>query len=97
MSRVTLKSLAVVLLLRYGPAKRRPMHWVSVGTSLSVGAWILASLGFSAYLHWIASYASVFGNLTTIVVLTGYIYLSAVAFLAGAQVDAIARRHIDGN
>jgi membrane protein len=84
--------LAVGLLLRYGPATRRPMHWVSFGTLLIIGAWIVMSIGFGAYLRFVASYESVFGNLATVVVLTGYIYLSAVVFLGGAQVDAITRR-----
>jgi membrane protein len=87
--------LAVGLLLRYGPARPRPMQWVSFGTVLIVGTWILTSIGFGAYLRFVASYESVFGNLATIVVLMGYIYLSAVVFLAGAQVDALVRRRVE--
>jgi membrane protein len=87
--------LAVGLVLRYGPAKSRPIHWVSFGTALIVGSWIVMSIGFTAYLKFIASYESVFGNLATLVVLMGYIYLSAVVFLAGAQVDAIVRRRVE--
>jgi membrane protein len=86
--------IAVGLLLRYGPARRRPMHWVSFGTLLVIGSWILMSIGFGAYLRFVASYQSVFGNLATIVVLMGYIYLSSLVFLGGAQVDAIARRRL---
>jgi membrane protein len=86
--------VAVGLLLRYGPARRRPMSWVSFGTLLVIGAWVLMSIGFGAYLRYVASYESVFGNLATIVVLTGYVYMSCLVFLGGAQVDAIARRHI---
>jgi membrane protein len=88
--------LAVGLLLRDGPAARRPIHWVSFGTLLVVGSWIVMSLAFGAYLRFVASYESVFGNLATVVVLMGYLYLSAVVFLAGAQVDALVRRRIDG-
>jgi len=81
--------VAVGLLLRYGPAERRRFRWVSFGTGLVVGSWLLMSIGFGAYLTFVASYASVFGNLATIVVLMGYIYLSSVVFLAGAQVQAL--------
>jgi membrane protein len=88
--------LAVGLLLHYGPVERRPIHWVSFGTLLVVGSWILMSLAFVVYLKFVASYESVFGNLATVVVLMGYIYLSAVVFLAGAQVDALVRRRVDG-
>lgn len=88
--------LAVGLLLRHGPATRRPFRWVSFGTLLVVGSWLLMSLGFAGYLTLIASYESVFGNLATIVVLLGYLYLSSLVFLAGAQVDALVRRRVDG-
>ena len=36
-----------------------------------------------------------FGNLATIVVLMGYIYLSSLVFLGGAQVDAITRKQVE--
>jgi hypothetical protein len=39
----------------------------------------------------IASYASIFGSLATIVVLIGYLYASSVIFLGGVQVDALHR------
>jgi membrane protein len=84
--------LAVGLLLRFGPAKRRPIGWVSFGTGLVVVSWVLMSIAFGVYLRFIASYGTVFGNLATVVVLMGYIYLSAVVFLAGVQVDALVRR-----
>jgi membrane protein len=87
--------LAVGMLLRYGPARARPMRWVSFGTMLVIGSWIAMSIGFGAYLRFVASYDSVFGNLATVVVLMGYIYLSGLVFLTGAQVDAIVRRRVE--
>ena len=59
-------------------------------------SWLLMSLAFVGYLKFVASYESVFGNLATVVVLLGYLYLSAVVFLAGAQLDALVRRRVDG-
>jgi membrane protein len=88
---------AVGLLLRHAPAKMRPLQWVSFGTMLIIGSWIAMSLAFAGYLQFIANYESVFGNLATVVVLLGYIYLSSVVFLAGAQLDALVRRRVEGN
>jgi membrane protein len=70
---------------------------VTVGTAIVVGAWILASILFGIYIRFIASYGSIFGNLATIMVLFAYIYLSAIVFFAGAQVDAIIRRRVEGS
>lgn len=88
--------LGVGLLLRYCPAKERPIHWVSFGTLTIIGSWIAMSLAFGLYLRFVADYGSVFGNLATVVILMGYVYLSTVVFLAGAQVDAIVRRRVEG-
>jgi membrane protein len=87
--------LAVGLLLHFGPAERRPARWVTYGSVLVILTWILMSIGFGLYLRVIADYQSVFGNLATVVVLTGYIYLSSLVFLGGAQVDALTRRQVD--
>jgi membrane protein len=91
-----LLTLCVGLLVRYGPAVRQPVRWVSFGSLLVIGAWILASLAFGFYLRNIASYGSVFGNLATVVVLMGYIYLSVLVFLGGAQVDSMVRAEVHG-
>jgi membrane protein len=88
--------LAVGLLLRYCPAKERPIEWVSFGSLAIIGSWIASSLLFAVYLRFIADYGSVFGNLATVVILLGYLYLSAVVFLAGALIDAIVRRRVEG-
>jgi membrane protein len=88
--------LGVGLLLHHSPAKDRPIRWVSFGTLLIVGSWIAMSIGFGLYLHYVADYESVFGNLASVVVLMGYIYTSALVFLGGAQLDALVRRRVEG-
>jgi membrane protein len=93
----TILLLAVGLILHYGPAKARPIGWVSFGTLTVIVAWILMSIGFGAYLRYIASYESVFGNLATVVILMGYIYLTALVFLGGALLDALMRKRVSGD
>jgi membrane protein len=89
--------VGVGLVLRYGPAKERPIGWVSFGTLTIAAAWVVMSIGFGAYLRYIASYESAFGNLATIVVLMGYIYLTALVFLGGALLDAIVRKRVSSD
>jgi membrane protein len=88
---------ATAITVRWAPDGHQPAGWVTVGTTIVVGAWILASILFGLYIRFIASYGSFFGNLATIVVLFAYIYISSIVFFAGAQVDAIIRRRIEGN
>jgi membrane protein len=84
--------LAVAVLLHYAPERRRPLDWVTFGAVLIMAGWLAMSLGFGVYLRHIADYNSVFGGLATVVVLIAYLYGSAVVFLGGVQVDALASR-----
>ena len=86
--------LAVGLLLRYGPQTHQPMPWVSFGAGLVVGCWILFSILFGLYLSYLADYTSIFGGLASVFIAMTYLYLSAVIFVVGAQVDAVLRHRV---
>jgi membrane protein len=92
-----LLGLATGLTVRWAPDGYQPTRWVTTGTTIVVGAWILASILFGLYIRFVASYGSIYGNLATIVILSAYIYISAIVFFAGAQIDAIIRRRVEGN
>ena len=83
---------AAAVVLRYGPAKRQPVGWVSVGTVLVAVLWALASLGFGLYAAYLARWNSLFGGLTTVIVLLLYLFISALAFLVAAQLDVELRK-----
>jgi len=86
-----LLGLAVGLLVHQGPDRAQPLGWVSAGAVTIVGSWVAMSVLFGLYLSSVASYGSIYGALATVVVLMGYLYASAVVFLAGIQVDALLR------
>ena len=87
----------VWLLIRFTPAVRPQAHWISVGSGLVVGGWLVAAALYSFYLEHIASYESIFGNLASAFVLLSFFYILAVVFLGGVQVDAMLRhRHAEG-
>ena len=54
-------------------------------------AWLGTSVVFGLYVTQVADYNSIFGSLATVFVLLSYLYVSAVSFLIGAEVDAIVR------
>ncbi|MFN2471920.1 MAG: YihY/virulence factor BrkB family protein [Gaiellaceae bacterium] len=83
--------LAAGLILRYAPAKRQPAGWVTVGSLVVTAMWIGASLLFGVYAAYLARWSSLFGGLTTVIVLMLYLYVSAIVFLLGAQVDMVLR------
>jgi membrane protein len=88
--------LAVALLVRHAPATHQTTPWVSLGAAIVIGSWVIASLLFYLYLTEIASYKSVFGSLSAIIVAMAYLYISSTVFLFGAQLDAILRAQATG-
>lgn len=82
----------VWLLLRFAPVTSHAAHWVSFGSALSVVAWLVTSLVYGLYVSYVADYGSIFSSLAAVFLLLTYLYISACAFLAGAQVDALIRR-----
>src|SRR3954467_15069998 len=92
---VALLFLVVAIVVRYAPATRRPVRWVTFGGVLVIAGWIVASLLYGFYITSLADYASVFGSLAVVMVTLSYIYLSAIVFLSGAQLDTLIRHQVD--
>ncbi len=59
---------------------------------MTVVLWVLATLGFSFYVGNFGRYGAVYGTFATLVVLLLWLYLMALAFLYGAELDAELRR-----
>ena len=96
---VGLLAASIALLVRFAPADAdsHPAGWVSFGSILVVAAWLGTSVAFAFYLTNIAQYGSLFGALATVIVTLEYLYLSTIAFLTGAQVDALVRERVAGD
>jgi membrane protein len=93
---VALLLLAVGLLVRHAPATPQTLPWVSLGATIVITSWVIVSVVFYLYLTELASYESVFGNLAAVIVAMAYLYISAIVFLFGAQLDAIIRAQATG-
>jgi membrane protein len=93
---VLLLSLAVGLLVRFGPAEKPGTRWASAGSLLIVGSWILATIGFSWWVGSVANFKTAIGSLTVFLVLTAYVFTSAAIFLLGVQLDELLRKEVRG-
>jgi membrane protein len=93
---VALLFLANWLILRFAPSRSHTAGWTTLGAAFVVVAWIVASLGFAAYATAIADYGSLFGSLAAFIVGMVYLYVSALAFLVGVQLDACVRTEATG-
>ena len=84
---------AIATLLRVVPAKKRPVEWISIGSALCAVCWIVATLGFGAYISTV-SYQSFYGATAGVVLLLIYVHVSAIAFLLGVVVDSLLREEL---
>jgi membrane protein len=87
--------IAIALAVLYKVAPNRDdakVRWVSVGAVVATIVWIVASLGFSFYVNNFGSYGKTYGSLAGVVVLLLWLWLSVVAVLLGAEVNAEAEK-----
>ena len=79
--------------LRPGPRHRAAhVRWLTPGAVVGVVLWIALSLGFSIYVRNFSSYGAVYGVFAAAIVLLLWLYLSANAFLFGAELNAELER-----
>jgi membrane protein len=89
---VVLLGFLVGLLVRYAPAQQPRARWASLGAVVVVGSWIVASIAFRLYVTYLANFKTPIGTLTSLLVLTSYLFVSAIVFLAGVQIDEVLRK-----
>jgi membrane protein len=72
--------------------KQRAFRWVTPGAAVGVLIWLLVSLGFSAYVSNVADVGAYYGTFAAAIVLVGWLWLTNVALLLGAELNAEIER-----
>jgi membrane protein len=85
--------LIVALLYYFTPNIRQPkFRWVSVGAVLAIVVWALASAAFGFYVANFSSYDKTYGALAGVIVFLLWLWLTNLALLFGAELDAELER-----
>jgi membrane protein len=80
-------------LMYLGPNVKHPRwKFLSFGAFVSIVVWLAASGAFSFYVSRFGSYNKTWGTLSAVVVMLTWLWLSSVALLLGAEVNAEAER-----
>ena len=76
-----------------GPNVEHPRwRFLSVGAALAVVLWLVASGGFAIYLAFFGQYNKTWGSLAAVIIMLTWLWLSSLALLFAAEVDAEAER-----
>jgi membrane protein len=83
----------VAVLYHATPNVRQPrFRWVSVGAAVAIVVWVLASVAFGFYVSNFGSYNKTYGSLAGIIVFLLWLWITNLALLFGAEVDAELER-----
>jgi len=79
----------IMVLYWAAPNVRQPgVRWLTPGGLLAVVLWVLVSSGFALYVANFGSYNKTYGTLAAVVVFLIWLWLSNMALLFGAELDA---------
>ena len=73
----------------YAPnLKKKTWRWLTPGAAFGIITWMLASLGFRAYLHFFNTYSLTYGSLGAVVILLMWFYITGLTLLTGAELNS---------
>lgn len=85
---LALVSLAIGLVYYFGPDAEQDWAWVTPGAVVATLLWLLVSLGFKIYVGRFTDYPASYGTIGGVIVLLLWFYISGLAILAGAELNA---------
>ncbi|ROS26060.1 YihY/virulence factor BrkB family protein [Cellulomonas sp. PhB150] len=90
---VVLVVAAVAILFHSTPNVKQPkFRWVSLGAVVAILVWVLASAAFAFYVATFSSYDKTYGSLAGVIVLLLWLWITNLALLFGAELDAEVER-----
>jgi membrane protein len=85
--------LSCSLIYYYAPDLETPRwYWITPGSAFGAVLWLLASVGFRAYLFFFNSYSTTYGPLGAMMMLLIWLYATGLAFLIGGEINAQIER-----
>ncbi|MGE4054664.1 MAG: YihY/virulence factor BrkB family protein, partial [Vicinamibacterales bacterium] len=80
--------LAIDIVYYFGPDAEQRWEWVTPGAVLATALWLIVSLGFHFYIVNFTDYNATYGAIGGVIVLLLWLYLSGMALLVGAEMNA---------
>jgi membrane protein len=82
-------ALVASLLYRFGPSREDAQwKWITPGSTFAAVTWLLLTIAFGFYVGHFTNYHASYGSLGAVVALLTWVYLSAYAFIIGAELNS---------
>jgi membrane protein len=85
---IALVAIGIALVYYLAPNVDQHWRWVTPGSVVALALWLAASLGLRIYVTNFANYSATYGSIGGVILLMLWLYLSGVALLLGAEVNA---------
>ena len=72
----------------FAPDAEQDWVWITPGAVLATVLWVLVSLAFKLYISYFGNYNETYGTVSAFIVLLTWFYLSGLAILVGAEMNA---------
>jgi membrane protein len=77
------------ILYRFGPSREDARwRWITPGSTFAAVTWLLLTWAFGIYVSRFTNYHATYGSLGAVVALLTWMYLSAYAFIVGAELNS---------
>jgi membrane protein len=86
----------ITVMLWLAPVQRPSWRELLPGALLATAIWIVSSSGFAFFTATFDNYNKTWGSLSAVIVTLVWLWLTALALLLGAELNAEAARHVDG-
>lgn len=87
-----LNLLALSVLYYIAPEAKQKFRWILPGAVTATTLWMVASSVFRLFLRNFGQYNTTYGSLAAIVILMVWLWISGLAFLLGAEINALMKR-----
>jgi membrane protein len=85
---LALVALGIGLVYYFAPDAEQDWEWITPGAVVATVLWLVASLGFKFYVANFGNYNESYGSLGGVIIMMLWFYISAVAILLGAEMNA---------
>jgi membrane protein len=81
--------LLFAVIYYFAPAvTNKRWRWLTPGSAIGIGAWLLSSVGLRVYLHFFDNYSVTYGSLGAVIVLLTWFYITGLMLLLGAEINS---------